>query len=167
MLSCSAVNNYLFLIFMEHTDKFTVPLPLMYLEKGNVLTLPVLDLSKKDGLFGIKLDHFVLALKQYNVSWYDAYWLIEQNKVCRKTPRLPDEVDCEEMRRHIDVINATARILRERGIDADNLDPDALYWLRREYSSLKAFAFMMKEHLNTLREKDDAKECLARVIWYD
>lgn len=152
---------------MENTVKFTTPLPLVYFEKGSVLTVPVLDLSKKDYLVGIKLDHFVLALKQYNVSWYDAYWLIEQNKVCRKTPRLPDDVDCEEILRHIDLINATAEILRERRIEADDVDRNALYWLRKEYSPLKAFAFMMSERLNTLREKYDGASCRARVLWYD
>lgn len=151
---------------MENTV-FTTPLPLVYFENGTVVTVPMLDLSKKDLLIGIKLNHFVLALKQYKVSWYDAYWLIEQNKAYCKTPRLPDDVDCEEMLRHIDLINATAEILRERGIDADDVVRNALYWLRKEYSPLKAFAFMMTERLNTLREKYDGSSCLARVLWYD
>lgn len=84
-----------------------------------------------------------------------------------KTPRLPDETDCLELVRHADLINATLQIIKEQGIRADLLDLNGNYWLRKEYSHVKAFAYMMKDRMNTLREKFDDDSCWGRVIWYN
>lgn len=142
-------------------------MPLVYAHGDNLSIVSELDLSNKDSLIGIKLDRFTLSLTQDLVSWYNAYWLIEQNCLLHKTPRLPDETDCYNMMRDVDRINATLQILKEQGIRADLLDVEGIYWLRTEYSRVKSFAYMMKEHLKTLREKFDDNSCLARMIWYN
>mgnify|MGYP006907966029 CR=1 FL=1 len=152
---------------MEQLSKFTTPLPLSYAAGGKVENIKELDLSMKDQLIGIQMGRFILSLTQDRVSWYNAYWMIEQNCLMHKTPRLPDETDCLEMVRHVDLINATLQILKEYDIRADLLDVEGIYWLRKEYSHVKAFAYMMKDRLNTLREKFDDDSCWARMIWYN
>ena len=121
----------------------------------------------KDQLIGIQMDRFILSLTQDRVSWYNAYWMIEQNHLYPKTPRLPDETDCLELVRHADLINATLQIIKEQGIRADLLDVNGIYLLRNEFSHIKSFAYMMKERLKTLRDKFDEDSCWGRVIWYN
>lgn len=152
---------------MGQLSKFATPMPLVYAHGDNLSIVSELDLSNKDSLIGIKLDKFTLSLTQDLVSWYNAYWLIEQNCLLHKTPRLPDETDCYNMMRDVDRINATLQILKEQGIRADLLDVEGIYWLRTEYSRVKSFAYMMKERLKTLREKFDDNSCWARMIWYN
>lgn len=152
---------------MEKTSVFTTPLPLVYAKEKEMEFVSALDLSKLDTLVGIKLEKFTLSLKQNKVSWYDAYWLIERNNALRKTPRLPDEVDCQELVRCREQINATLEILRKHEVDADLLDFNGIYWLRTEFSRVKSYAFLFNERLNTLRDKFDASSCYARVIWYN
>lgn len=152
---------------MGQLSKFATPMPLVYAHGDNLSIVSELDLSNKDSLIGIKLDRFTLSLTQDLVSWYNAYWLIEQNCLLHKTPRLPDETDCYNMMRDVDRINATLQILKEQGIRADLLDVEGIYWLRTEYSRVKPFAYMMKERLRTLREKFDDNSCWARMIWYN
>ena len=152
---------------MGQLSKFATPMPLVYAHGDNLSIVSELDLSNKDSLIGIKLDRFTLSLTQDLVSWYNAYWLIEQNCLLHKTPRLPDETDCYNMMRDVDRINATLQILKEQSIRADLLDVEGIYWLRTEYSRVKSFAYMMKERLKTLREKFDDNSCWARMIWYN
>ena len=152
---------------MGQLSKFATPMPLVYAHGDNLSIVSELDLSNKDSLIGIKLDRFTLSLTQDLVSWYNVYWLIEQNCLLHKTPRLPDETDCYNMMRDVDRINATLQILKEQGIRADLLDVEGIYWLRTEYSRVKSFAYMMKERLKTLREKFDDNSCWARMIWYN
>lgn len=152
---------------MEQLSKFKTPMPLVYAHGNNLLIVSELDLSNKDSLIGIKLDRFTLSLRQDRVSWYNAYWMIEQNCLLHKTPRLPDETDCYDMMRNVDRINATLQIIKEQGIKADLLDVNGIYWLRNEFSHIKSFAYMMRERLKTLRDKFDEDSCLARVIWYN
>ncbi len=152
---------------MGQLSKFATPMPLVYAHGDNLSIVSELDLSNKDSLIGIKLDRFTLSLTQDQVSWYNAYWMIEQNCLLHKTPRLPDETDCYNMMRDVDRINATLQILKEQGIRADLLDVEGIYWLRTEYSRVKSFAYMMKERLKTLREKFDDNSCWARMIWYN
>lgn len=152
---------------MEQLSKFTTPLPLSYAAGGKVENIKELDLSMKDQLIGIQMDRFILSLTQDRVSWYNAYWMIEQNHLYPKTPRLPDETDCLELVRHADLINATLQIIKEQGIRADLLDVNGIYWLRNEFSHIKSFAYMMKEKLKTLRDKFDEDSCWGRVICYN